>query len=297
MSRIPPPTKVAKALRTISVQKAKDDFIDLSERECRLKDLSGLIRLGLPTLDYFFLHHRIQASTRSGLSFYDAITNPEQIHKMKTIAKRWGRDKYGTNEVARLYQVFQLWYGTINQFRPAFAKYIYCTLGAKIGILDFSSGWGGRCLAAMSMNIPYYGFDANYELKGAYSHMKRILTKDRANIQMKFGPSENVDFRKYRGKYDLVFTSPPYFTIEQYRRMPDYGSKEGFLNIFFRPVVKNVWANLVKNGHLALNMPAEMYDAVKHLLPPLHRTINMPIQSRSGKSGGAKELVYIWKKK
>jgi hypothetical protein len=298
-------------VRKTSLDKARKGFEDLRSRECREEDLAGLTRVGLPALDHFFLAQRLKARTRTGISFWEAMNDAEKVRKMRSVVRRWGRDKKGgkgTSETARLYYAFQLWYGTINQFRPAFAKWIYCTLGVKRGVLDFSSGWGGRCLAAMAMGVPYYGFDANRELRGGYSRMVRALGgsgsgldgSGDAQVTMTFGPSETVNFRDFRGKYDLVFTSPPYFTIEQYRGMPEYGSREGFLEKFFRPVVRGVWDNLVSGGRMALNMPVEMYEAIRDDLPPLEQTLTMPIQSRGGGTkgdgGGASELVYVWNK-
>ena len=304
------PTQLAAMVRKTSLDKARKGFEDLRNRECREEDLTGLTRVGLAALDHFFLAQRLKARTRKGISFWEAMNDAEEVRKMRGVVRRWGREKKGgkgTSETARLYYAFQLWYGTINQFRPAFAKWIYCTLGVKRGVLDFSSGWGGRCLAAMAMGVPYYGFDANRELRGGYSRMVRALGgsgsgldgSGDAQVTMTFGPSEDVDFTKYRGKYDLVFTSPPYFTIEQYRGMPEYGSREGFLEKFFRPVVRGVWENLVRGGRMALNMPEEMYEAVREELPSIERVIEMPIQSRGGgmgKGGGASELVYVWNK-
>jgi hypothetical protein len=287
-------------IRSISIEKAKKSYNSLVEYECDDTKLGGLVRVGLPTLDYFLLSQRLKVRTKRGISFWEAMNDSVKVKKLREIVKRWNRDKKGgkgTTETSRLYYAFQLWYGTVNQFRPAFAKLLYCELGAKRGILDFSSGWGGRCLAAMSLGIPYYGFDANKELRGGYTKMIKSLGDKDTKVEMKWGPSENVDFKQYRGKYDLICTSPPYFTLEQYRGMPKYGSQQGFLDIFFKPVVKNVWKHLIRGGRMALNMPVEMYDAIKDELPKIEKTIQMPIQSRGGKQGGSSELVYIWHKR
>jgi len=203
------------------------------------------------------------------------------------------------------YDIFQLYYGPINQFRPTEAKRLYCTLKPKHGVLDFSAGWGGRCLGAMAYGIPYVGIDANTGMKKTYETMIKTLNPS-AKVTMLFQPSETVDFSAFT--YDLVFTSPPYFTLEEYENMPEYGSKEGFLDKFFRPVVRNAWANLHRSGHMALNMPKEMYDAIKDSLPRVWKRIQMPISNRhptnavEGRrigekdSGGRSETIYVWKK-
>ena len=79
------------------------------------------------------------------------------------------------------------------------------------------------------------------------------------------------------------------------------------MDVFFVPVLKNVWAGLAKGGHLALNMPDEMYDAVKKCLPPVTKKLKMPLMDRHAEEAvlGADlkkgererfEYIYIWKK-
>ena len=126
-----------------------------------------------------------------------------------------------------------------------------------------------------------------------------------AKVKMIFKPSEQVDFSKF--KYDLIFTSPPYFMIEEYETMPAYKSKQDFLDTFFIPVTMSAWNNLIPGGNMALNMPEEMYDAVKALLPKIKRTIILPLSNRhpTNSSSGTKlgkenkerhELIYVWHK-
>ena len=50
---------------------------------------------------------------------------------------------------------------------------------------------------------------------------------------------------------------------------------------------------------MALNMPEEMYEAIRDDLPKIEKTIEMPIHSRGsgmGESSKASELVYVWRK-
>jgi hypothetical protein len=68
---------------------------------------------------------------------------------------------------------------------------------------------------------------------------------------MYWQPSETVDFSKL--DYDLVFTSPPYFMIEEYKGMKSYEGKKNFIDTFFVPVVKSAYAHLPAGGTLALN--------------------------------------------
>jgi hypothetical protein len=299
--------ELSKKVRQISKEKALEEYEELKKLDC--SKIGRHLRLGLKTLDYFMLHHRLRTKTKRHISFYEATKDKEVMDYVnEKIRKIRGKEPTALNEIARIkerYDVFQLYYGTINQFRPTEAKRLYCTLQPKRGILDFSAGWGGRCLAAMSYGVPYIGIDANEKLESSYKKMIQMLEPG-ADVKMIFKPSETVDFSKFN--YDLVFTSPPYFMLEEYEKMPAYGSKEGFLEKFFRPVVLSAWKHLHSPGFMALNMPKEMYDSVKSLLPPLWKRLRLPVAGRHpvnaargqeiGKmdKGTRSEGIYIWKK-
>ena len=297
---------IAHDLRDITKEDAIQSYHDLKSTPSKEPTFS---RIGLNALDYFFLHHRIKAKTRKHISFYDAVKDKEITEHLNKLVKQYKKkdvkdyDKVGLLKAQ--YQVFQLYYGTINQFRPMIAKWVYTLLKPKVGILDFSAGWGGRALAAMSMGIPYRGVDANKLFESAYRNMIKTY-EPTADIMMTFQPSEKVDFSKFN--YDLIFTSPPYFMIEEYQRMPVYASKQNFLNTFFVPVIHNAWANLMPGGNMALNMPAEMYDAIKEFLPKIKRELVLPLSNRHpgnavkkdtlGKGDKERhELIYVWHKK
>ena len=299
--------ELSKRLRPISKEEALKSYEDLRELDC--DDIGKHKRSGLVCLDYFFLKHRLKAKTKRHVSFAESIQNKELMdyinQKVEKIKKVYLGDLDNDNLLRKRYDVFQLYYGTINQFRPSEAFRIYCTLNPRVGVLDFSAGWGGRCLAAMAYNIPYIGIDANKNMEKSYNDMIQMISPEK-DVKMVFKPSETVDFSKY--KYDLVFTSPPYFMLEEYQRMPQYGSKEGFLEKFFHPAVLSAWKNLESPGHMALNMPKEMYDSVKGLLPPMWKRMKLHVSNRhptnaaAGKaigetdSKGRSEGIYIWKK-
>lgn len=300
--------ELAKQIRDITLTDAKESYKELKDITTTSCTNPGLKRTGIKALDYFFLGYRLRAKTRAHLSFANAMKDPERVAHLTKLVRKYKASlsiDYSDKQalLKHLYSVFQLYYGTINQFRPSVAKWIYCLLKPNVGVLDFSAGWGGRAIAAMALNLPYIGIDANTKLASAYEKM--ITTYEpSAPIQMIFKPSETVDFSSF--KYDLVFTSPPYFMIEEYERMPEYGSKEGFLTKFFRPVVANAWRHLLPNGYMALNMPHEMYMAIRDILPPIMRRIQMPVSNRhptnarQGRALGTEksrhELIYIWKK-
>ena len=299
--------EIARVVRDVNKEEAIESYLTLKGLPCT-KDLEHG-RAGLKALDYLFYHHRIKAKTKRHLSFYDAMRSPEKVKHLNELIKKYKKVSVGDLSPSELlknqYSVFQLYYGTINQFRPVAAKWVYCQMKPKVGILDFSAGWGGRCMAAMSMGIPYIGIDANTKLESAYTKMIEHY-EPKANVKLFFQPSETFDFSKH--KYDLIFTSPPYFKLEEYEKMPEYPTKQSFLDKFFIPVVLASWKHLLSGGNMALNMPEEMYDAIKPHLPPIKKTLILPLASRHPTAAALQkalrtndkprgEYIYVWHKR
>ena len=298
--------ELAKRLRSITKQEAVASYQTLCETSVGPEGENMRSRAGLDALDYYFLGHRLKAKTKRHLSFYDAMRDPDLIEKLTELVVKYKKKPLGeyddTGLLKAQYQVFQLYYGTINQFRPVIAKWIYQRFSPRVGILDISAGWGGRALAAMSLGIPYIGVDANEKLKPAYERLQQL--EPRAKVRMIFRPAEEVSFANM--SYDLVFTSPPYFMLEEYEQMPAYGSKQGFIDRFLIPVVMKAWKHLLP-GYMALNMPEEMYEAVRPHLPKIKERLALPLSNRhpvntaKGQTLGKEdkerhEWIYIWRR-
>jgi 16S rRNA G966 N2-methylase RsmD len=268
--------------------------------DCR--QYPGFSRVGLKALDYYFFKHRIKTKTK-GLSFYDAMHDPSRVDHLDELIHRYKKvDPNKLDEIAlqkHRYSVFQLYYGSVNQFRPSVAKWIYCTFKPK-RILDFSAGWGGRCLAAMSLGIPYIGIDSNTHLSSAYNQLLRY--ESHPDVTMIFKPAEQVNLSNR--VYDLIFTSPPYFQLEKYEGMKGY-TKSTFLSEFFKPTVLHAWKHLQRGGHMILNMPEEMYLSIAKELPPLKQVLKLYLPDKHPKAASMRttldtkertENMYVWKK-
>lgn len=163
-------------------------------------------------------------------------------------------------------------------FPPMTAKYLYekytkhITDQDTINIYDPSSGWGGRILGAMAIRSPnkihYIGTDPNTDhtiyVDGKkttkYEHLADFYnqTKNEGTLFKKSNTfdiyqlgseviGEDENFQKYRGKLDMVFTSPPYFSKEayseddeqSYKKFDTYEVwKEGFLRQTLKTAVE-----------------------------------------------------------
>lgn len=283
-------TGIASQLKNISKEEAVEDYEKLRGTKCGAINQRSLV--GNKAMDFFFFKHRIRTKSKRGVSFVEWLKG-KKTEAEKRLINNLMKDR--KSRINAEYDTFSLYLGSINAFKPIIARYLYCLLDPTT-ILDFSAGWGGRCLGAMSLDKNYIGFDTNTTLKEAYSGMKSIYPT-KGKIEIVFKDSSKVDYSKY--DYDMVFSSPPYYKktrpTEKYEKMPDYKDRADFNERFFFPVVRNTYEHLKKGGVYCLNIPMDMYDDVKEVLGKADKKISLVITKRS-ESSKYKEYIYLWKK-
>ena len=196
--------------------------------------------------------------------------------------------KFGQRIFPVGFKAFRIsWCQYAVNFPPLTAKYLYerYTEHIKeqdvINIYDPSSGWGGRILGAMSVrddrNIHYIGTDPNtdhtieelgitkYEYLANFFNENKygsLFPHNHTYEVYQLGSEEiktNQQFQTYRGKLDLVFTSPPYFAKEaysedeeqSYKKFPEYQS---WVDGFLRPTLETCIEYLKPNRYLLWNI-------------------------------------------
>lgn len=144
-----------------------------------------------------------------------------------------------------------MYYGIASQFRPAIAKYLYLRFNS-INVLDPCAGWGDRCIGALATpNVQsYVGIDTNIKLEKSYNRMIRDFGGNK-KVKMIYEKAEDVDYSKI--KYDFVFTSIPYWNIEKYRNMPEYGDYGRWKDEFLRPMITKIFRYLTQNRYFCIN--------------------------------------------
>ena len=172
--------------------------------------------------------------------------------------------KRGQKILPKAYSCFQTaWVMSGSNFPPPIVKFLYKHFTEKIKaqkklvVYDPSSGFGGRILGALALNndrkIHYVGTDPNPDNwlgeinKSRYEYMadffnSNVKGKHKTTVDIFTVGSEVIHrerkFQKYKGKIDLIFTSPPYFAAEGYsedenqsfKKFPTYLEwRDGFL--------------------------------------------------------------------
>jgi len=109
--------------------------------------------------------------------------------------------------------------GVATNFKPMSAKAIYeryCPKGGRI--LDYSAGYGGRMLGALTSKNKYMytGIEPNTETFKNLKTLRKHITDtiDTQCVRLINGCSEDVISNL--GKFDFAFSSPPYFNLEHY---------------------------------------------------------------------------------
>jgi hypothetical protein len=122
-------------------------------------------------------------------------------------------------------------------------------------VLDISSGWGDRLMAACIADIEYYGADPNECNKIYYEQIIELFGNKNKQSVIATG-FENLEIEKDK-RYDLVFTSPPFFELEIYtddltQSHKKYNTSEKWINDFLYVVLKKAWKYLAPGGHMCL---------------------------------------------
>jgi hypothetical protein len=214
-------------------------------------------------------------------------------------------------------------------FPPMTAKALYeaflPTTEDSVTVWDPSSGWAGRILGAMAsevhheghlVKLHYLGCDPNPDFYAHGTSMyasvadfynqireEESLFDERHTYKVFACGSEMMRavpaFRPYRGKLDLVFTSPPYFAKEaysedenqSYKKFPQYDAwRDGFLDKtlttayeWLKPGAYLLWnvAN-VKFGSVTRNIQDDSVTICKRLGFEYVETILMSLKGMPG---------------
>ncbi len=264
-------------------------------------------RTGNNVVDFFTFQERLETRGKYDVTFYDFVKNIEEFKKKKFIQNMF--IYYATvknarglkNEYIVMKEVYNICISAINIFRPLVAVELYTKYKPSV-VLDPCAGWGGRAVgAAVCDNVQYFGIDINQSLQFPYQNMCAFLnSKSKSNlkprIHMTIADAVTYDYSQIEPKYDMVFTSPPYYFIEKYNNNKTYNnSKDEMDEHFYIPLFSNTFLHLLPGGYMALNVNREIYERVCiRLFGPVHQTMNC---KKSKRQNDYREMIYIWMKK
>ena len=166
------------------------------------------------------------------------------------------------NQILR--QAIQMTKYVASQYPPAVAKCIYELFEAK-NVLDFSMGWGDRLAGFHASNAEtYLGIDPNWEVMKNYP-LQDDLYNTGKEARFIHAVAEEIDLGIWKRKFDMVFTSPPYFHVERYCKDENqswmrYGKNiDDWLEGFLYPTLNYSWEALEDGGTMIINI-ADVYS-------------------------------------
>ena len=163
--------------------------------------------------------------------------------------------------------------------------------------LDPTAGWGDRLRCAIEYGCEYLGVDSNSSMQSAYEAIVDDLGDgDHKKYRVKEGKFQDV---RIVGKYDLVFTSPPFYTVEKYENMVEWESVEEFMKEFLIPLFKKSVAHLAEKGHIVLYIEdraeAAFIDLMKEHVLQKHPKLKYQGAFYYEGARGSMRPYYVWK--
>ena len=324
--------------REISEQDAIDDFLALKNL-----NTSEIIKHGIWINKFEYLYPYIDKYIDTSNVGNKASDFYHQVERWKCDAtgypspqKTWETEKF---RLTLFKALFSLKVKEINptvlrniislrkyiaaQFRPSAAKAIYDMFEAET-VLDFSMGWGDRIAGACASKYvkKYTGIDPNKSLFQGYANQIKCynsISDEFTDFHLTSGRAED-EFLNLKGKYDLIFTSPPYFDKEKYDQSEDqsyvmYKNFDSWMNDFLNKAIWVQSKNLKSGGHLVINI-SDIYtrhqqfkicDRMNDYIGSTNkftyvgaiglRMPKRPMSISSDTVGVFAEPMWIWKKK
>ena len=127
---------------------------------------------------------------------------------------------------------------------------------------DYSCGWGSRLLAALQNNVNYFGTDPNDELvpqlNALFNDYKRVNADNTSTCDVRCQGSQTF-VPEWEGRMGLCFSSPPYFSLEDYGVGEGQSYKKGMTyqewrDGFIPQTVENCHRYLVAGGYFIFNV-------------------------------------------
>jgi len=217
----------------------------------------SLSRIGFKCTNFFFQYERMRTP---------GIGRPSTIEYWKKNKKNI--IKFSKKEKRDYFSTLNYFNHSPSQFPIVTSGKLYRLFKAK-KILDPYSGWGDRCLAAMSLNLEYIGIDSNPNLLIPYTNLINFYNNSNCNIKFINDKCENINIEKY--DFDFVFSSPPFWKntrkdgksckmIERYNNIEvnrDEFMKNSLIPIFKKCINKAEWT--------CFYIPNDMYDELKNI--------------------------------
>lgn len=283
---LPPPDKMFASLqRTLESPPTVDSSSRKGKKSAHPKSLTSVVVRSWPkdaySTDAISSHFTedVRMKCRFGIvgkrkpSAIEVWESPKSSALVREKARELGRRRgVSLSETELLREALYQETRWCNFYNPAFCLWLYNTLAKKlkdaglitspkrVRILDPSSGWGDRLIAACALGAEaYHGFDPNEELQSGYNCIiRQFAPEPRSAYQVHDLPFEGKEAEVFvQPSYHIVHTSPPFFDVEDYpgkggKAAKDHPKYSGWLESFYKPYLRQAWRGVIPGGCLAI---------------------------------------------
>ena len=167
-------------------------------------------------------------------------------------------------------------------------------------ILDPCAGWGDRLIGACALNAFYVGVDPNSHTQQGYQQI--ISELGNASLQSIIAsPFEDALLPNTR--FNLVFTSPPYFDLEVYDNSPQqstskFSTLESWYNDFLLVMINKALAYLDVYGKLCININniKNQPDYVNRMVRDINKRSDVIYDGIISYNLKSPQPIFIWTK-
>lgn len=307
------------------LQEDEKDLLDTYKKICE-KDVSDILNAdgqvvnsnstGSDLLKHFMgdLYYSTRGAGKNAISCIEAFNDDDKFRAV--LRNRMGYNVSKEDGTVRPY-IFSISDAMIiqgfrssavgfatSQFKISVAKYINQRFAPNGGTsIDYSCGWGARCLASGSLEMKYIGIDP--------------LTADKVNTMMKFfnidgfavkgGSEEKESYKNVENEsVDIAFSCPSYFSLETYSSDPTqcynkYSNYNDWLSEYWNSTVLNCFTTLKKNAKFILCMVDKVgkYEIAKDTTDICAKYMQpagiVPVKTSKGHLSGKKESGLVTK--
>ncbi len=242
--------------------------------------------------DYFSEINRVKCKFGNYPIPLDYWTNNKKDIIQKTLQKYHKVTIHNLREI--IYQNTKL----CNNFRITVGMTLLNYFKPK-SWLDMSAGWGDRLLSAIFCKIKYYeATDPNLDMHSCYNSMIETFVPKTRHKNYIIHKNGFLEANIKKTNFDIVFTSPPFFTLEIYSKHNEnsvvkFSTETDWINNFLiKSLIKSY--NLLKaGGHMILYMGGskEVMSAMYKLSNIMEYLGIIYFYEKTPRG------IYVWKKK
>jgi hypothetical protein len=310
-----------------SLEGCREQILDLKNKSTQVEN--GVIGVGNTSGQSFcrFWFQNMQDARvvdNANVSLYSRFHNDRKLRRAIRLCYKYRNEGDKTVIPQNLRRALELVNGgTIQNFKPMNARAVWEYICPNFfgRVLDFSSGYGGRMLGAMTSNMRYHytGIDPNTETFNGLEALGSLVN-DVVGTDYTMYNTVSEEFDPEAGAYDAAFSSPPYFNLEIYTDEPTqcmnrYTNMDAWFECYVEPTLRMLHKGLAQDGIYAVNIAD--YKIAKEEFKILDRwlelskkigfeyqeTVKMMLNTRPGVGNGKMdkvqkfEGVYIFKRK